>query len=177
MTTAQDIARDDPSFVDDLKRSQSSVWMVARWLNERGYNVVVRPLRIRESVEQMAEYGDLGDLEIIQRVEVKQREVAFTGATDYPFPTVIVDVAHTWDRARPKPHAYIIVSQDKSTAAIVMGASFSQWVKVERFDAAKKRNRTFYEAPLSVVRFVRLGEAVPQGPERRLTMEEAEPKW
>ena len=103
-----DYEANDASFVADLIESQRAVWYAAKLLNEMGYNVTIRPQNIRPSVEQMSEYADDGDLEIIQRIEVKRRKRPhFTGKDDFPFPTMIVDVAHTWDRANPKPFAAV----------------------------------------------------------------------
>jgi hypothetical protein len=151
-----DYDRDDPGFVADLHKSQESVWAVARWLGTLGHHVTIRALRIRPAAEQMGEFADDGDIEIVQRVEVKARRLDFTSADDYPFPTIIVDVAHTWDNATPKPLAYVILNRAGTHAAIVYGQTSPKWVKTERFDAGKNRTRTFYESPVSLAKFFQL---------------------
>jgi hypothetical protein len=150
----RDLDDSDPTFVSDLRDSQAAVWRVARWLSGRGNNVTVRPVRVRPTTADIQDYGDSGDLEIIQRLEVKQRALAFTSAADYPFSTVIVDVAHTWDRAQPKPVAYVILNNAGTVAAVVHARTFPRWRKVTKHDQAKGRDRTFYECPLSCVKFL-----------------------
>ena len=147
----------DPTFVQDLKDSQESVWKAAQWLSGCGYNVTVRALSIRPDAEQMAEYADQGDLEIIQRVEVKRRpDIDFTSAEDFPFATLIVDVAHAYDRAKPKPYAYIIFDADASHCAIVKSLTRPSWVRTERMDRKKGRMRTFYECPTDLCKWLAL---------------------
>ena len=110
----------DPSFIADLRKSKESVAVAAKWLSEKGYPVIVRPTFERPSVEQMDEYADDGDIEIVQRIEVKRRQqLTFTSREDFPYETVIVDACHCYDRARPKPYAYIIFNREM-TAAFVM---------------------------------------------------------
>jgi len=146
----------DPTFVRDLLDSQEAVWLVARWLSRRGNNVTVRAIHVRPTVETLAEYGDAGDLEIVNRIEVKHRRLPFTSAADYPYRTVTVDVAHAWDRAHPKPFAYVILNQSRTVAALVLRTTARQWERVTKHDHAKHRDRTFYECPVDLVRFLAL---------------------
>jgi hypothetical protein len=118
--------------------------------------VTIRSLQVRPSVDEMAKYADVGDLEIVQRVEVKRRlDIDFDDRESFPFPTVIVDVAHTWDKARPKPFAYLIFNASMTCCCIVMGTTSLHWQRVEKSDRAKKRTRTFYECPVQYCHFVR----------------------
>lgn len=150
--------KNDPHFVDDLKKSNDHVWRIAKWLQKKGYAVTVLPLRIREKIEDMSQFSDSGDIEIRQRVEVKQRFLDFHDKESYPFQTVIVDVAHTWDNARPKPFAYIITNKSSSCCLMVKGDTKKHWKKVEKMDKKKQRMRTFYECPIEYCEFFRLGE-------------------
>lgn len=143
----------DPHFLADLRESQRAVWRVAQWLHARGLHVTVRALRERPTVEDVKYYADSGDIEIVQRIEVKHRHLTFTCAEDYPYPTVTVDVAHAWDRACPKPQWYVILNEGLTHAAVVSGRSADQWVRVSKEDRAKQRVRTFYECPLALVCF------------------------
>lgn len=141
----------DPTFVSDLLNSQNAVWKVAKWLNIQGYNITVRPTAIRPDASQMASYADQGDLEIIQRIEVKQRpDLHFTCRDDFPYPTVIVDVCHTWDKAIVKPYAYIICNAEVTAALIVLGSTRKQWTQVTKYDTKRNRERHFYECPISL---------------------------
>jgi hypothetical protein len=156
MYSAQHYAQHDASFVQDLQTSDRYVRIAAHWLQSLGFDVRVKPLRIRPDEAHMAEFADQGDLEIIhrRRVEVKRRiDIEFTGPDDYPYPTVFVDVAHTWDRAVNKPYAYLIFNKDASVCIIVKGETAQHWIKRQHFDAAKQRERTFYECPVEFCRW------------------------
>ncbi len=150
-----DLDRDDPTFLEDLRRSNTSVEIAAKWLAGRGHPVIVRPVIERPDPSVRGEYGDDGDLEIIQRVEVKQRiGLTFTSKDDFPYPTIIVDVCHSYDRARPKPYAYIILNREMSGALIVdVKTTRRDWVKVDKFDRHTNRQRSFYECPLELVSY------------------------
>lgn len=155
MNNLQKFEVDDASFVSDLKSSQRTVWRAAQHLNEKGHNVTIRPLKIRPCVEEMNSYSDMGDIEIIQRVEVKKRnDIDFKSVSDFPYPSIIVDVAHTWDNAFPKPIAYMIFNASETGYILVKKNTFNSWKKIEKFDRFKKRKRTFYECPLSLCEFV-----------------------
>lgn len=158
MLQSYDYDRDDPTFVDDLVNGQQYEWLIARWLSERGYDVTKRALRIRPESSRMQQYSDGGDLEIIFRVEVKRRNIDFTSRETYPYDTVIVDVAHTFDSARTKPYCYFILNTNATCFALVMvKKTQNQWIKSKRFDASKNRERTFYECPVELCSFHQMG--------------------
>jgi hypothetical protein len=143
------IEKDDPLFPDDLKESHRYVWIVAEWLSSFGHHVTVRAQKIRPSVAEMDEYADDGDIEIIQRVEVKRRpDMHFTGKGDFQYETVFVDVAHAWDKAKPKPVAYVILNAKATHCLVVKGDTSKYWIKRTCLDTKKKRERTFYECPI-----------------------------
>ena len=151
--------QNDPTFVADLLESNEHVWRVARWLSDLGYNVTVKPLSIRPDVSQMGQYSDNGDLEITQRIEVKRRPgIDFSSPDDFPYPTVIVDVAHAWDKARPKPYGYVILNASATACLVVKGDTAHLWQKLRKWDRAKQRERTFYECPVEICDFFALGE-------------------
>lgn len=152
---------DDPTFVDDLRRSQDSVDVAAKWLRSQGYPLVVRPTFVRPTSDQMAEFSDSGDLEIMQRVEVKQRvDIDFTSADDFPYQTVIVDACHCYDKARPKPYAYIIFNSQLTHAMVVnVRETIGAWSRTVKLDRKKNRRRKFYECPVSEARFVTIPHA------------------
>lgn len=159
MTTAADIERDDPHFIDDLRRSREAVEVAARWLGSRGLPVIVHPTFERPSAERMSEYSDGGDLGIVQRVEVKRRGIAFTCAGDYPYPSVFVDARHCFDRARPKPYAYLILNSGMTHAISVdVRATRASWETVERVDRFKGRTRAWYACPVGQVHFFSIEE-------------------
>lgn len=161
--TARVLEKNDPHFVADLQNSREALWRAARWLGDHGgFEVIVPALKIRPSADAASQFSDDGDLFICgkgrdrERIEVKRRGFAFTGCGDYPFSSVIVDAAHIWDKADPKPFAYLILNQPMTVCAVVKGETFHQWKAVRRMDRYKNREREFYEAPLSCVSFHRL---------------------
>jgi hypothetical protein len=141
----------DPTFKADIKESERAVWLVARWLHSLGKHVTVRALEVRPTVEEIEDYGDHGDLEVILRYEVKRRSLAFTGAADFPFPSVIVDSVRKWDKAHPKPHLYVIVNTAGTVAAIVEGGTAPKW----ETETLPIRNRPIpvYVCPIAYVKF------------------------
>lgn len=153
MESYSDYETNDPSFIADLRKSKEAVSVAARWLSDRGYPVIVRPTFERPSVEMMGEYSDAGDIEIVQRVEVKRRQqLTFTSREDFPFETLIVDACHCYDKAHPKPYAYIIFNREMTAAFVVdVRRTFSKWRRVEKRDSVKGRDRSFYECPVSLV--------------------------
>lgn len=154
----------DPTFVDDLVRSDCHVRQVARWLvNRFGYQVTVMPLKIRPNPSEMAEYADHGDLYIerVGRIEVKQRLLEFDSLDSYPYATVIVDVVHTWERANPRPAGYVITNKDVTCCLVVRHDTSESWTTAVRLDRAKGRTRRFLECPLALCRFYRI-EAEPE---------------
>lgn len=144
----------DPGFPEDLRASNESVWAAARILQEKGHMVAIPPQVCRDKSENMAEFGDSGDLMLIQRVEVKHRQLEFTCAEDFPYSTIIVDVAHAWDRADPKPVFYMIFNASKTHLAIVRKESSAHWERVTKHDSKRHRERTFYECPVRFARFL-----------------------
>lgn len=147
-----DYDRDDPTFIADLRESVKAVEVVAQWLNAKGYSVVIRPTFERPSPAQMGEYADEGDLEVLQRVEVKRRlTLTFTGKDDFPYESLIVDACHCFDRARPKPYAYVILNREMTVALVVRTATREAWTRTRKHDRQKGRDREFYECPLDLV--------------------------
>lgn len=137
----------DPTFVSDLKASNNAVWVVARWLQQGGEHVVVRAQYVRDSCENRMAYSDQGDIEVLAKFEVKHRQIEFTDAADYPYPTVIVDVMHSWDNAQPKPYYYIITNKAMTHAAIVDCRTSHLWSKERLKDTHAGRERDFYMCP------------------------------
>lgn len=150
--------QDDPTFIADLRASKQAVSVAAEWLASLGYPVIVRPTFERPSAEQMREFADNGDLEIVQRVEVKRRiSMTFSCKEDFPYETVIVDACHCFDRAHPKPYAYIILNRDMNAGLVIdVRHTLKEWRRVTKRDRHKNRDREFYECPVSAASFVSL---------------------
>lgn len=160
----------DPTCVEDIREShKTTTEIVAPWLGRLGYVVDVRPLRIRPTFEQRRFYSDKGDLYISNpspggpflyervRIEVKRRlELLFTSRASFPYPTIIVDFAPSWDRADPQPYGYVIVNAPGTHAAVVHGSSSAAWVRTTRYDRRIERWRSYVECPIDRASFVKL---------------------
>ena len=145
---------DDPTFKADLKESIPYVWLAAHWFHAKGYDVTVPAVKVRDKVENMRAFRDGGDLYLNgkHRIEIKRRpDINFTSKKNFPYRTIIVDVAHCWDEADPKPEAYLIFNKSASHAFVVRGKTCEYWKKLEKWDTKKKRNRWFYECSLEHV--------------------------
>lgn len=151
--------RDDPTFVEDLKRSDEIVTRVARWFAARGYQVRKPELRVRPTAEEMASYRDGGDLyackpgEPESRIEVTARTFDFTCRADYPHPIMLVDTVHAWNLADPKPALYLRFNCRLTHAAMIDGSTHGQWWPMKRFDRARGRERSFWMCSLDIVNF------------------------
>lgn len=148
----------DPTFVADLKESDRVVDLLRADLEAQGFPVRKPELRIRSEsdarsgrIRQWADDGDLfvGD----HRIEVKQRVRMEFGedGKDYPYPTVFVDVCHAFDRADPKPFAYVFFDA-KCENRFVLFPGDGDFVRVTKWDRFRKRERNFYEAPRDRIR-------------------------
>lgn len=135
----------DLTFTDDLKRSQIAVRRTADYLSALGFPVIVEPTFVRPNSDAAPEYADSGDLRAVITVETKHRpDIEFTCAEDFPYPTVIVDKASTFDRKRPRPFYYFIWNADYSVCIIVdVAKTVKRWRKVERY--AHGRTSAYYE--------------------------------
>ena len=151
--------RDDPTFVQDLLRSDVHVDLIARWLFGSGYDPVVPPLRVRDAPENMRQYADAGDIFVgNHRIECKQRGLRFTGLSDFPYPTIIVDAAHCWDNADTKPFCYMLTDKKIESCVVVRASTYPFWCKTNKYDAAKHRHRAFYECPIGRCEIYHMGD-------------------
>jgi hypothetical protein len=157
-------AEHDPTFLADLEKSKEAVERTAVWLRSFGYTVNVQPVRARPDEKQMAAYSDHGDLAVVHRVEVKRLSTPFTSAEDFPFPNVIVDTAHTWEKARPKPLTYYLWNPDMTCVIIIGAHTRPQWLEKELWDGGKKRQRRFLLCPKALARFVKVRHESEAGP-------------
>lgn len=142
-------------FLQHLQDSEHARWQVAKWLTGRGYTVAINPLSFAITRDEWKEHTDNGDLHVYMRVEVKQLSCEFTSRKDWPYgKNFIVCARDSYDRAKPKPFAYLILNRSGTHAAFVLSSSFSTW-KVEPRKDSRYHNveQDFYLAPLESVSF------------------------
>jgi hypothetical protein len=141
----------DPTFTADLEASVSHVETVAAWLRTHAVeDVYVHPVQVRPEGEDPHAYADDGDITVggNVRVEVKERRnIKFSAPDTYPYPTIIVDVAH-----RPISNFYIITTQDRDPdhALVIDGRTLPTWTRKTVYDRVKGRHREFWFAPRDV---------------------------
>lgn len=142
-------------FLSHLQESDRSVWLVAKMLRERGHTVIVPSSSKAAKHEDWQAHADDGDLYITQRIEVKRLGVTFSGAADWPFgKKFIVCARHAFDRANPKPYAFVILSSDAARGAVVFSSDSKSWYVEERTDSRYEDVRQqFYFSPMESVRF------------------------
>lgn len=150
-------------FLSHLDASSSAVWTVAKMLNGKGYNVSVPAHTRAKTHDEWKQHADGGDIFISQRIEVKQLGIDFTGSTDWPFGSrFIVCAKHAFDRATPRPYAYIILSRAGTHAATVFCSDSESWYVEERADSRYKNVRQeFYFSPIHLVRFFCIPTQLP----------------
>lgn len=149
----------DPTFPDDLEKSMDAVWLAARIIHERikRCDVTVNEVVLREHPSQAKNWPDRGDIIFAKdgrrfRVEAKHREsIQFTSAEDFPFDDVIVDVAHSFDRAEPKPVGYMIFNAQLTHFIWIDSKTSEKWTIRPIF--ARGRTRSYYLCPIALARF------------------------
>lgn len=147
----------DDIFINRLRASHKAVLRVAERLTEQGLPVSVSPLLIRPDQSQWRDFADSGDLHIQQRIEVKHRSFDF-GTSDWPHPDYLICDANSFDRAQPKPSAYVHVSADFRTVGIVnVAKTHSEWRVREVFDKGHTMARSTYVCDPSVPVFLPFG--------------------
>ena len=150
--------RDFAGIIQSLDESHDAVWKVARMLNDKGHAVKIPVTTKASCYAEWEDHADDGDLFIERRVEVKQLSADFTSAADWPYgEKFIVCARHSWDRAKPKPWCYIILSCSGTHAATVFDTTRQHWFVEERSDSRREDVRQqFYFCPLERVKFFRI---------------------
>jgi hypothetical protein len=152
--TGTQLEERDPTFVADLQESERARLKVAAWLRSKGRRVEVPPLRVRPCADQRADFADHGDLFVDaqrQRVEVRWRNLDFTSAADFPFPTVLLGATYRWDDVEPKPVALVLTNRTMSHCLIVPATTRARWRVVRLWRHG--RWHQLYAAPVVCAHF------------------------
>ena len=134
-----------------------AVWVCAKYLFDMGYEVKIRQMGRAKAHSEWRDAADNGDLEIClggqaKRIEVKGLSCDFQDGADWPFPDFIVCASHSWNRADPKPYAYMILNKHRTHMGIVRGQDSKDWIKVKRQDQRYMGvEQEFYLSPLKNV--------------------------
>lgn len=142
-------------FLQHLRDSEAARWRVARWLTNRGYAVQLQGMSEAPTHDQWKDHADVGDIQVTMRVEVKRLTCTFTSRENWPYgEDFIVCAAHSFNRAQPKPYAYVILNQAMTHAAFVMTTNWRKWRVEERQDRRYSDvSQRYYLAPIESVVF------------------------
>lgn len=147
-------------FQQHLSNSKYAVSKAAEWFTSRGYSVQIPSATVAETHQEWKSHADSGDLFLLHRIEVKRLSVDFTSRADWPYSDkFIVCAKHSWDRATPKPHAYLIFNAQMTHVAIVKGESRTKWNSERRKDSryeGREAEQEFYFCPLDAVLFLKV---------------------
>ena len=146
--------RDHARFLEHLDASNPAVFQCAKFFYDKGIQVAITPMTKSKDYNDRLNHTDDGDLYIQQRIEVKGLSRDFTDGSDWPFDDFIVCAAHSYDRAKPKPYAYMILNRNRTHVAIVYGKSRPHWttkfIKDSRYEDLTQE---FYLIPIEHVDF------------------------
>lgn len=153
-------------FLQRLDRSWDAVFVVIRWFCSRGYTVVLPQSTKAEHRKDWSEHSDDGDMYVrkdgprseFQRIEVKRLSRDFSGRKSFPFNNFIVDSVHLYNRKKPRPDAYFVLSKNMECLCIlqISDESKDNWVVDDRLDRNTNEMKQFYVAQLSDVKFYNL---------------------
>ena len=156
--------RDHERFVKHLNASKHGVWLVAEWLNDKGYDVTVTANTVSKGYEDRMEHVDRGDLYIQKvgeekhRVEVKSLGAEFTCEWEWQFGNqLIVWAKHSFDNAVPKPYRYTLLNHKKTHAIVIKGEDHGKWW-VKEYPDKRYENmvQKFYISSVKDVKFIKL---------------------
>ena len=144
-------------FLGHLRASNEAVAHVAQWMASHGRDVLIKGTKYASEHSAWRDFADAGDLFILKRIEVKRLSVDFTGVDDWPFGNnFIVCAKHAFDRAKDKPEAFVILSQNMEHCAVVPVATSNFWYEEERTDSrytGDVATQVFYFCPIDRVQF------------------------
>jgi hypothetical protein len=143
----------ETGFQDRLKGSVHAVFVVAKWLHRKGYDVRIP-----------AETGviDLGDIFAnkpdtpVKRIEVKGRNVVFTNASDWPYEDMLVSNEAAVNRALADDPHYVILNAAMTHAALILPDTKQHWKVIKKWASNTCKEESFYACPIEHVKFIRI---------------------
>lgn len=163
VNTPEQKEANNKSFNAHLRDSREAVNFYAKYLTRLGCQIEIPEERLTPTYEQRLEYADSGDLftqigDKRIRLEVKQRRnIEFSGRADYPYQSIMVCAAHSFEYADPKPYVYVILNRSLTAAAYILGDTSPEWWVEERKDKRYYNYvQRFFFANLDCVKWKRL---------------------
>lgn len=149
-------------FLKHLDDSSDSVFIVARYLYDKGMDVKINSLKKAKKHSDWRKYKDDGDLfvyvnNVESRVEVKGLSCEFTNEKDWRFPDFIVCAKHSFDNALKKPIAYFILNKQRTHMAVVKTKYSDSWKVISKVDTRYQGvEQKFYSCSLDKINWVKL---------------------
>jgi hypothetical protein len=139
----------DDLFIEQLRKGHLETQRVARALEAEGLKVEITPFQVRKDIEDRHDFADEHDLLVGEaqpcRIDVKSRDLTFSGPDDYPYETALVDTVYGWTRKIHKPLALVLVSQGTGGMAVVRPSGENAWASRRRYDKVRGIYDTFLE--------------------------------
>lgn len=147
---------DEALFVSQLRTGHAFAEYVAAQIRRHGLVVRVTPMEIRKDIADRHRFADEHDLTVGRdrevRVDVKSRNLRFSGVADYPYPTALVDTLSGWTAKLAKPSAIVLVSQVTGAMLVVPRSTEPRWIIHRRTDRVRRIDDEFFEVPTSLLR-------------------------
>jgi len=140
--------KDDPDFVEDLKKSETPVLFAAQLLRHKGVEVSLSPFEVRPDVSERYEYQDEADLFARRPIEVKKRDLDFSCEDDYPYPSIYIDEKY---KLNEEAWFYMILNESLTHFILAETRLSKRWG--ESAKRHKGTELTFVTAPYSCVSF------------------------
>tara|TARA_R100000908_G_C3687403_1_gene103321 strand:- start:135 stop:593 length:459 start_codon:yes stop_codon:yes gene_type:complete len=143
-------------FLERFAKSHEAVALTAKWFASQGnYKIKIPDFTIAGSHKDWKKHTDNGDLYVNnKRIEVKgllKEKYSFTTKHEYPYDNWIICAKHSYDRANPKPYAYIIWNFQRTHFAIVKNDTQKEWKVSTIKDPHYPNSQDFYVVDSSFV--------------------------
>lgn len=144
--------RNDALFEAELRKGYKWQLHVASQLEALGYSAISGAYVMRANIADARLFADTADITIGDHVvEVKSRNLSFTGPDDYPYDTVFIETVSSYDSRARKPALYACVSQlTGATIGLDAAKTRDSWTICKKWDSVRKIHVTNYVAPASL---------------------------
>jgi len=136
-------------FIERFTASHDTVEHTVKWLKSQGCkNINVPKSQLAPSHKEWKKYTDNGDLYIGKTsIEVKclnKKQYWFTTWAEYPYNNWTICAKHSYDRATPKPYAYLIWNNKRTHVAIIKTDTFKLWKVITFKDPDYPTSQEYY---------------------------------
>lgn len=158
------MARTHEDFAHYFSLSKDSVFAVARWAWDNGYDVLIPKMVLCPKDGNPEDYRDDGDIHITKdgttkKLNVKlQNTAAFSGAKSWPFTVIFVANKKSADIYGSEISSYVIVSKDMKCVCVINNRETRQFWSVVRFYNKKHDYyEEVYACPIVQAKFYKIG--------------------